>query len=840
MIPIISSRKRALGTVVDAVQVGHAKQGWSIDYRDGIWNLSVYRLRLSGPPGSWCSRRTANSTRRCLASIAPTLKANSISSPLLVPPYESLLANLASVRKNITRPLTLAEKIIYSHLVDPKGTGDIKRGQSYLKIRPDRVAMQDASAQTAILQFMLSGLEQTSLPTSVHCDHLIVAQSGSDTDLATSLTTESEVYAFLESASRRYGISFWRPGAGIIHQVVLENYAAPGLLMLGCDSHTPNAGGLGAVAIGVGGADAVDAMANIPWELRAPKTIGVRLTGSLSGWASPKDLILYLAGKLTVQGGTGAVLEYFGPSARDLSCTGAATVCNMGAEVGATTSLFPYSDAMRRYLVATGRTHVAEAADAAAQAGLLAPDAGSESSYDDVVEVDLSKVEPHLNGPFTPDLATPIGKFAQVVKEKGWKDEVKACLIGSCTNSSYQDMSRAANLARQARAHGLTARTEFLVTPGSEQIRATVERDGQLDALVDVGGKVLANACGPCIGQWKRDDVGKDEENAILTSFNRNFRSRNDGLPNTMNFLASPDIVTAIAFAGRLSFNPLTDSIIGADGVPFKFEPPVGEELPSGGFAAGREGYARPQDGPTAKVDEVVKVDSKSTRLQVLEPFGAWDGKEIEGVKVLVKAKGKCTTDHISAAGKWLKYKGHLQNISENTLIGALNDFTGKVNLARNDLDGSEGTIPEVAKAYKAANVGWAVVADQNYGEGSAREHAAMDSRWATDPAKAIVFGWYPTISIDFCPETNLKKQGILPLTFVDPSAYELITPGSTISTVGVASESVPSSPITVFVNRPGLDAVKIKCAHTMSADQWEWFKAGSALNNIRMSVSSS
>ncbi|KXS22443.1 aconitate hydratase mitochondrial precursor [Gonapodya prolifera JEL478] len=797
-------------------------------------SLSAGASALAGYACSNCARPSVTrvvGNRRSLASIADSPPQSSALSPLVVPPYARLTSNLDKVRKALgNTPLTLAQKIVYAHLVEPDSTTDIKRGTTYLKIRPDRVAMQDASAQTALLQFMLSGLPQTTLPTSVHCDHLITAHSGSDFDVSTSLASEREVYGFLESASRRYGISFWKPGAGIIHQIVLENYAAPGLLMLGCDSHTPNAGGLGAVAIGVGGADAVDAMAGLPWELRAPKTVGVRLQGTLSGWATPKDLILHLAGRLTVQGGTGAILEYFGPGATSMSCTGAATVCNMGAEVGATSSVFPYSDAMRRYLVATGRPHVAAAADEALRAGLLVADAGSESSYDDVIEIDLAKVEPHVNGPFTPDLATPISKFAEMVKEKGWKDEVKACLIGSCTNSSYQDMSRAANLARQALSHGVKARTEFLVAPGSEQIRATVERDGQLGTLVEVGGKVLANACGPCIGQWKREGVSKDEENAIFTSFNRNFRSRNDGFPNTMNFLASPDIVTAMAFAGRLSFNPITDNIISSDGTPFKFEPPQGEDLPANGFAQGREGYAKPADGPAPELDVEVRVEQGSNRLQLLEQFSAWDGKEVESAKVLVKVKGKCTTDHISAAGKWLKYKGHLQNISENTLIGALNDFTGEVNLVRNEVNGSNGTIPEVAKAYKTAGVSWVVVADQNYGEGSAREHAAMQPRYLG--CRLII-----TRSFARIHETNLKKQGILPLTFVDPTAYDVITPGSTVSTVGIASEKVPSSPIKVVVQRPGLETVVIECAHTMSVDQWEWFKAGSALNYIRKTM---
>ncbi|KAJ3035824.1 aconitate hydratase [Rhizophlyctis rosea] len=739
----------------------------------------------------------------------------------VTPPYEKLLNNLKVVKQQLgARPMTLAEKILYSHLADPKSSAPV-RGETYLKLNPDRVAMQDASAQMALLQFMLAGRKTTAVPSSIHCDHLIEAFQGGDKDVERSLVTNEEIFSFLQTAAAKYGIGFWKPGSGIIHQIVLENYAAPGLLMLGTDSHTPNAGGLGGLAIGVGGADAVDAMAGIPWELKAPKILGVRLTGQLNGWTSPKDVILKLAGLLTVQGGTNHIVEYFGPGTESLSCTGMATMCNMGAEVGATTSTFPYSPAMAKYLRATRRSHVADAADKAAAAGFLVADKGAQ--YDNVVEIDLSSLEPHINGPFTPDAATPISKFKDLVKEKGWKDEVKVGLIGSCTNSSYEDMSRAASLAQQARDAGVQVKAGFFITPGSEQIRATVERDGQSEILASVGGSVLANACGPCIGQWKRTDIDRNEENAILTSFNRNFRSRNDGHSKTMNFLASPEIVTAMTFAGRLSFNPVTDTLTDASGKPFKFSPPQGQDLPSDGFIPGRQSFAP----ITATADESIQisVEPKSSRLQLLDPFAPWDGKEFTGMKVLVKVQGKCTTDHISAAGAWLKYKGHLENIANNTLIGALNAFNGQVNVVKNELNGEDGSIPDVARYYKSKNVPWIVVADSNYGEGSAREHAALQPRYLG--GKAIICRSFARIH-----ETNLKKQGVLPLTFANPADYDRIPQGAVIDTKGL-SNIAPGSKISIVVHTPAGESFEIEAKHTMSADQIEWFKAGSALNMI-------
>lgn len=624
--------------------------------------------------------------------------------------------------------------------------------------------------------------------------------------------------------------------------------------MLGTDSHTPNAGGLGTCAIGVGGADAVDAMANIPWELKAPKILGVHLTGQLSGWTSPKDVILKLAGLLTVSGGTGHIIEYFGPGAQTLSATGMATICNMGAEVGATTSLFPYSPNMAKYLIATRRPHVAAAADAALARGILKRDDGSDKQYDKIVEINLSELEPMLNGPFTPDAAIPISKVKDLIKEKGWKDEVKACLIGSCTNSSYQDMSRAASIAEQALAHNTPLAASFLITPGSEQIRATIARDGQSEILTKAGGTVLANACGPCIGQWKRTDLTKDEENSILTSFNRNFRARNDGFAGTMNFLAAPEIVTAVAFSGKLSFNPVTDSLVDpVTGKPWKFEPPKGDDLPSAGFEKGRETYSPPPAYPTPDAARKIAVDPKSTRLQLLDPFSPWDGKELTDLRVLVKAKGKCTTDHISAAGKWLKYKGHLQNISENTLIGAQNAFNGKVNMVKNLTNGKEDTIPNVAKDYKSKGVGWIVVADHNYGEGSAREHgsfgettfgkcfeipgsdlafsafnqtAAMQPRYLG--ARLIVSRSFARIH-----ETNLKKQGVIPITFADPASYDLIPEDAVIQTVGL-SALAPGSKVVLVVTGGDGKTVKIDCVHTLSEDQIGWIRAGSALNRVK------
>ncbi|KAI8066864.1 aconitate hydratase [Gongronella butleri] len=743
----------------------------------------------------------------------------------ITPPYAKLQANLQKVRRVLdNRPLTLAEKVVYSHLTNPEETVPV-RGETYLKLSPDRVAMQDASAQMALLQFMLSGMSTTAVPSSIHCDHLIVANEGADKDVAASIKTNQEIFDFLESAGKKYGIAFWKPGSGIIHQIVLENYAAPGGLMLGTDSHTPNAGGLGMVAIGVGGADAVDAMAAIPWELKAPNVIGVKLTGQLSKWASPKDVILKLAGDLTVRGGTGHIIEYFGQGVDSLSCTGMATICNMGAEVGATTSLFPYTAGMRSYLSATGRAPVAQAADA--NQDFLRADAGAD--YDKVLEIDLSQVEPHINGPFTPDLSTPLSKFKDFIKENNWKDEMTAGLIGSCTNSSYQDMSRAASLAKQAVDAGLQTKADFLVTPGSEQIRATIERDGQQAIFEKAGAKVLSNSCGPCIGMWSRSEH-QGEENAIMTSFNRNFRNRNDGNPQTMNFLAAPEIVTAMSFAGKLSFNPMTDSLLDKDGNAFQFQPPQGDDLPKQGFEAGRATYEPPAPTPDADASVSINVNPASNRLQVLEPFDAWHGDEFKDVRVLVKVQGKCTTDHISAAGPWLKYKGHLENIAENTLIGAQNADNGKVNIVHDVTNGNDGSIPDVAKSYKSQNIPWMVIADHNYGEGSAREHAALQVRYLGCPL--IVSRSFARIH-----ETNLKKQGVLPLTFANEADWERISGGDLIETVGV-KDIAPGKPVQLIVTKQDGAKITIDAKHTMSADQIEWFKEGSALNLIKKSVS--
>ncbi|KAI8805648.1 aconitase [Cladochytrium replicatum] len=769
--------------------------------------------------------------RRSYATIASRAANAAALNPRVLPNYEKLVANLKKVRSALGRPLSLAEKILYSHQHDPSSLP--KRGESYLKLSPDRVAMQDASAQMALLQFMLADKPNSAVPASVHCDHLIEAYAGGDSDVETAKVTNKEVFDFLENTTAKYGLDFWRPGSGIIHQIVLENYSAPGALILGTDSHTPNAGGLGAIAIGVGGADAVDAMVGIPWELKAPRIIGVRLTGKLQGWAAPKDVILKIAGLLTVRGGTNSILEYFGPGVESLSCTGLATICNMGAEVGATTSVFPLTASMLRYLRATRRPHVADAAEKAAAAGYLAADEQHDRLYDEVIEIDLSQLEPHLNGPMTPDAATPISQFKSLVEKNGWKDEVKVGLIGSCTNSSYQDMSRAASIAQQALDRGLKPKANLFVTPGSEQIRATIARDGQSGVLEKAGAQVLANACGPCIGMWKRKDLDYNEENAIVSSYNRNFKGRNDGFTKTMNFLASPELVTAMAFSGKLSFNPITDTLLDASGKSFKFTPPSGDDLPSQGFDAGREVYQPPAfqvPDPSRKVE----IDPKSQRLQLLEPFDKWDGEDFKDVRVLVKVAGKCTTDHISAAGPWLKYKGHLENIANNTLIGATNSFNGKVNVVKNELDGTEGSVPDVAKSYKQNGVPWMVVADFNYGEGSAREHAALQPRY---------LGCNLILSRSFARihETNLKKQGILPLTFVDPADYEKITEGCTITTRGVKGIK-PGSKIELLVQPVDKSQPNfvVPVAHTMSEDQIQFFVHGSALNFIRVSASQS
>ncbi|KAJ3159246.1 aconitate hydratase [Geranomyces michiganensis] len=836
------------------------------------------RRRCLHAAATAAAARTHTRSRR-LATLAPDdsrSRAHSqahqpTSSTVVVPNYAGLFEALASVRKarlpSASHPLTLAEKILYSHLTPATAAGaaqtQLVRGDGYLKLTPDRVAMQDASAQMAILQFMLAKRATTAVPTSIHCDHLIPATQtpSADADVADSKAANAEIYSFLQLAAKKYGVAFWPPGAGIIHQIVLENYAAPGTLMLGTDSHTPNAGGLGMLAIGVGGADAVDAMAGIPWELKAPRVLGIKLTGRLSGWTSPKDVILHIAGRLTVRGGTNHIIEYFGPGCETLSCTGMATICNMGAEVGATTSTFPYTQAMSAYLRATGRAATADAADIAKRAGFLSADANAK--YDSLIEIDLSTLEPHINGPFTPDLATPLSKFKDLVKENKWKDEIQVALIGSCTNSSYEDMRRAADLAQQAADGGLqSTKSQLLVTPGSEQIRATIERDGVTATLERASGQMLSNSCGPCIGQWNRTGGGGSdakEENAILSSFNRNFRSRNDGNAKTMNFLASPEIVTAMAFSGRLTFNPMTDSLPTASGRAFRFQPPQPvASLPTKGFTPGRAEYLPPPAMPKPDPSTTISISPTSTRLQLLEPFAPWDGKEYTDVQVLGKFVGKCTTDHISAAGPWLKYKGHLENISANTLIGAHNAFTGAVNSvhdfstlrkgAEAVVGGGEGktigtgTVPEVAKRYKENGIPWCVIAAWNYGEGSAREHAALQPRYLG--CNMIIAQSFARIH-----ETNLKKQGVLPLTFVDPADYDrivMLSPpsggsGIRVSTRGVVDvlngNDLGNGQIKLVLSQDGCEDIVVRVAHSLSEDQVGWIRAGSALNLIAGSL---
>lgn len=754
------------------------------------------------------------------------------------PPYAKLLGRLEQVRKLLpTRALTLAEKILYSHLDNPEdslltGTsnGADIRGKANLKLKPDRVAMQDASAQMALLQFMSCGLPNTAVPASIHCDHMIVGQRGADVDLPQSITGNKEVFDFLESAALKYGIEFWPPGAGIIHQTVLENYSAPGLMILGTDSHTPNAGGLGAIAIGVGGADAVDALVDAPWELKAPKILGVKLTGELSGWASAKDVILNLAGQLTVRGGTGFVIEYFGSGVDTLSCTGMATICNMGAEVGATTSIFPFSASHIPYLEATHRAPIATAASKIAaapdQQNLLRQDTGAE--YDQVIEINLSTLEPHINGPFTPDLSTPLSKFSSLVKTNKWPETFGAGLIGSCTNSSYQDMTRAESLVKQAQEAGLKPRADFFITPGSEQIRATLERDATLDTFSSAGGVVLANACGPCIGAWKRTDgVEKNTDNAIFTSYNRNFRGRNDGNAKTMNFLASPELVTAMSYSGSTTFNPMTDSIPLPSGETFRFQPPVGQDLPKAGFAEGNQEFAPTPGRPDPSVE--VKIDPKSMRLAVLEPFAPFPRSELSGLRVLAKVQGQCTTDTISAAGPWLKYKGHLPNIAENTLIGAINAETGETNVVYDIGDDSRSNgmgIPELAKKWKSQDQEWLVVAEHNYGEGSAREHAALQPRYL---GGRIIL----TKSFARIHETNLKKQGVVPLTFVNEADYEKISATDEVATEGLLEtlESGGKGEVTLVVKKSSGEEVRVPTKHTLSKDQCAFILAGSALN---------
>ncbi|KAK3301514.1 aconitase family-domain-containing protein [Chaetomium fimeti] len=731
--------------------------------------------------------------------------------------YKKMSENLSIVRSRLNnRPLTFAEKILYSHLDDPHGQ-DIERGVSYLKLRPDRVACQDATAQMAILQFISAGLPQVANPTTVHCDHLIEAQIGGAKDLERAVGINKEVYDFLASACAKYNIGFWKPGSGIIHQILLENYAFPGGLLIGTDSHTVNGGGLGMAAIGVGGADAVDVMANLPWELKAPKVIGVKLTGQMSGWTAPKDIILKVAGILTVKGGTGAIVEYHGPGVDSISATGMATVANMGAEIGATTSVFPFNDRMYDYLAATKRKEIGDFARSYAKE--LREDEGAE--YDQLIEINLSELEPHINGPFTPDLATPISKFTEAVKTNGWPEELKVGLIGSCTNSSYEDMSRASAIARDALNHGLKTKSEFFVTPGSEQIRATIARDGQLKTFEEFGGVVLANACGPCIGQWDRRDVKKGEANSIISSYNRNFTGRNDGNPATHSFVTSPDLVVAMSIAGTLSFNPLTDKLKDKDGNEFMLAAPTGASLPANGYDPGQDTYQAP---PKDRNVVSVQVSPSSDRLQILSPFSAWDGKDATDCQILIKAHGKTTTDHISMAGPWLKYRGHLDNISNNLLIGAINAANGEANKVKNQTTGAFDAVPAVARDYKSKGIKWVVVGDWNYGEGSSREHAALEPRHLG--GLAII-----TRSFARIHETNLKKQGMLPLTFSDPADYDKIQPDDKIDIL--CTELAVGKPITMRVHPNNGSAFDIKLSHTFNEGQLEWFKNGSALNTM-------
>lgn len=729
-------------------------------------------------------------------------------------PYKN---KVDEAKKLLGRPMTYAEKILYSHLwSQPKQP--FAGGKDFVEFSPDRVAMQDATAQMALLQFMSAGIPKVAVPSTVHCDHLIQAETGAKNDLSRAFDDNKEVYDFLASVSNKYGIGFWKPGAGIIHQVVLENYAFPGGMMIGTDSHTPNAGGLGMAAIGVGGADAVDVMAGMPWELKFPKLIGVHLTGKMSGWTSPKDVILKVAGILTVKGGTGAIVEYYGEGAGTISCTGKGTICNMGAEIGATTSLFAYDEKMYTYLKATGRDEIGKLANELGN--YLKPDSGSEKYYDQVIEINLNELEPHVNGPFTPDLAWPISKFKDAVIEKGYPEELKVALIGSCTNSSYEDMERAASVAKQALDKGLKVKSEFTITPGSEQIRATIERDGQLEIFEKVGGLVLANACGPCIGQWKRHDVKDGEKNSIITSYNRNFSKRNDGNPATSAFVASPEIVTAFALAGKLTFNPLTDELVNDKGEKVKLSEPVGTELPANGFDKGEEGYVPPA---ADRSGIQVFIDPNSKRLQKLFPFVHPDfEKDFKDMRVLIKAKGKCTTDHISMAGPWLRFRGHLDNISNNMLIGAVNYFNEKTNSIKNLLTGTYDEVPKVAREYKAKGIPWIVIGEENYGEGSSREHAAMEPRYLG--GKAIIVKSFARIH-----ETNLKKQGMLPLTFDNPADYNKIYEDDKIDLD--VKEIAPGRQVKLTVKHADGSADTLMLNHTMNKQQIDWFKVGSALN---------
>lgn len=739
--------------------------------------------------------------------------------------YARYPERVSAARELLGKPLTLSEKILYTHLWDGKASEAFTRGESYVDFAPDRVAMQDATAQMALLQFMQAGKDKVAVPSTAHADHLIQAKIGADKDLQEALNKNNEVFNFLSSVCDKYGIGFWKPGAGIIHQVVLENYAFPGGMMIGTDSHTVNAGGLGMVAVGVGGADAVDVMAGMPWELKFPKLIGVKLTGKLNGWTAAKDVILKVAGILTVKGGTGCIVEYFGEGAESMSATGKGTICNMGAEIGATTSTFGYDDSMRRYLNATGRADVVALADEVAEH--LTADAevyaNPEQYFDQVIEINLSELEPHLNGPFTPDRATPVSKMREVAEAHGWPLDVEWGLIGSCTNSSYEDLSRASSIAEQAVAKGLATKADFGINPGSEQVRFTAERDGLLKSFEDLDARIFTNACGPCIGQWDREGAEKNEKNSIVHSFNRNFAKRADGNPNTHAFVASPEMVAAIAISGRLDFNPITDTLINDKGEAIKLDPPKGDELPSNGFDVEDNGYQAPaEDGSSIQV--VVKPDSE--RLQLLTPFPAWDGKNIENAKLLIKAKGKCTTDHISMAGPWLRFRGHLDNISDNCLIGAVNAFGEATNAVVNQLNGDTMAVPAAARAYKAAGVSTVVVGDHNYGEGSSREHAAMEPRHLG--VRAVIVKSFARIH-----ETNLKKQGMLGLTFADEADYDKVREDDSFNFVDLAAFA-PGRQLTLELVHADGSKDSIKLNHTYNAQQIEWFKAGSALNLIK------
>jgi aconitate hydratase len=745
--------------------------------------------------------------------------------------YKNMPGRIAKARKAVGKPLTLSEKILYSHLHSDQAVQNFGRGKSYVNFSPDRVAMQDATAQMALLQFMSAGMPKVQVPSTVHCDHLILAKDGAKKDLADSITASGEVFNFLESVSNKFGIGFWRPGAGIIHQVVIENYGFPGGMMIGTDSHTVNAGGIGMIAIGVGGADAVDVMAGMPWELKWPKLIGVKLTGKLNGWTSSKDVILKVAGILTVKGGTGAIVEYFGPGAETLSCTGKGTICNMGAEIGATTSTFGYDEKMAQYLRGTGRKEVAALADKVKEHLTGDPEVykNPEKYFDQVIEIDLSTLEPHVNGPFTPDRAIPISEFANEVRKNNWPQRLEVGLIGSCTNSSYEDITRSASLAKQAVDKKLKAKAEFTITPGSELVRYTVERDGFLGTFEKMGGVVLANACGPCIGQWSRHTNDPNRANSIITSFNRNFAKRNDGNPNTHAFVASPEITTAFAIAGDLTFNPLKDTLVNQDGQAVRLDEPKGVELPPKGFDVKDAGYLAPaKDGSKVQV----KIDVKSNRLQALSPFPAWDGKNITGMRMLIKAKGKCTTDHISMAGPWLRFRGHLDNIANNTLTGAINFFNDKPDSVKNQLTGEYGAVPATQRSYKAAGVSTIVVGDHNYGEGSSREHAAMQPRHLG--IRVILVKSFARIH-----ETNLKKQGMLGLTFANEGDYDRFQEDDLIDITDLTSFA-PDKQLTLVLNHKNGTKDTIKVNHTYNAGQIEWFKAGSALNLMAQQLSGS